>query len=130
MKMKPLLKAWAFVSIITLTPILIGMILAGAIGLLIGTTIACAEVWGSMFLYERETRKFLFGDKPMKTEPWEKEKNREEVSLIVDFEMEYGMADNWDEETAEKFDNKWDEIQQKWDEIQQKYRSMYEYVNL
>ncbi len=38
-------------------------------------------------------------------------KNSREVSLIAEFEMEYGSEDNWSDEIKEEFNRKWDDIQ-------------------
>ncbi len=38
-------------------------------------------------------------------------KNSREVSLIAEFEMEYGQEDNWSDEIKEEFNRKWDDIQ-------------------
>jgi hypothetical protein len=43
-------------------------------------------------------------------------KGIEEVSLIADFEMEYGSEDNWSEETIKEFDDQWQMIQDKYKE--------------
>jgi hypothetical protein len=40
-----------------------------------------------------------------------KEKNRKEVALIADFEMEYGQFDHWAPGIEQEFNRKWDEIQ-------------------
>ena len=40
-----------------------------------------------------------------------KERNKQEASLIADFEMEYGNEDNWSDEVKNEFETKWNAIQ-------------------
>ncbi len=42
-------------------------------------------------------------------------KNLAEVSLIAEFETEYGSEENWSQEIIDAFDNKYIEIQRKHD---------------
>jgi hypothetical protein len=38
-------------------------------------------------------------------------KNRAEVDLIAEFDLEFGQSDNWDDETVEEFERRWGAIQ-------------------
>lgn len=41
-------------------------------------------------------------------------KNKEEVDLIADFEMEWGFEEHWSDDVIKEFDTKWEEIQKKY----------------
>ena len=40
-----------------------------------------------------------------------KERNKQEVNLISDFNMEYGNEENWSDEVKADFDIRWNAIQ-------------------
>ena len=42
-----------------------------------------------------------------------KERNKQEVDLISDFNMEYGNEENWSDEVKADFDIKWKAIQRR-----------------
>jgi hypothetical protein len=42
------------------------------------------------------------------------DKDREEVDLIAEYEVEYGQPDNWSDDIEEEFNRKWDEIQNRY----------------
>ena len=42
-------------------------------------------------------------------------KNKEEINLIADYQMEYGMEDHWSDELTEEFNKKWDIISKKYE---------------
>ena len=39
-------------------------------------------------------------------------KNRAEIALVAEFDLEFGQSDNWDDATVEAFERQWDVIQQ------------------
>ncbi len=43
-----------------------------------------------------------------------KQRHKEELDLIFEFEMEYGNEDNWSDEIKEIFNKEWDEIQRRY----------------
>ncbi len=43
-----------------------------------------------------------------------KQRRKEELDLIFEFEMEYGNEDNWSDEIKEIFNKEWDEIQRRY----------------
>jgi hypothetical protein len=51
---------------------------------------------------------------PRVTPEEEKAKDRDEVSLIADYEMEWGDPGNWSDEVTNEFNKKWESIQLKY----------------
>jgi len=43
-----------------------------------------------------------------------KQKNKEEIDLIFEFEQEYGDESNWSDEEEAEFNKRWDDIQMKY----------------
>ena len=43
-----------------------------------------------------------------------KMKDRDEVNLIADYEMEWGQEDHWSDDVIAEFDKKWEIIQRKY----------------
>ena len=43
-------------------------------------------------------------------------RNREEINLIADYQMEYGLEEHWSDELTKEFNEKWDAIQNATDE--------------
>lgn len=47
----------------------------------------------------------------------EKKRNKEEVDLISEFEMEHGNEENWSDDVRKEFDKKWNDIQKKYRDL-------------
>jgi hypothetical protein len=41
-------------------------------------------------------------------------RNKDEVDLIFEFEMEHGNEENWPDDVHKEFDKKWNEIQKRY----------------
>lgn len=39
-------------------------------------------------------------------------KNRAEIALVAEFDLEFGQPDNWDTATVEAFERQWNALQQ------------------
>ena len=53
----------------------------------------------------------------MDKEEMAKLKNKEEISLIGDYHMEYGLEEHWSDELTTEFNKRWDAIQEKYDDL-------------
>ena len=48
------------------------------------------------------------------------QKDLYEIELIADYELEYGDETHWDNDTVDKFNEEWDEIQEKFRRMENK----------
>jgi hypothetical protein len=48
------------------------------------------------------------------------QKDLYEIELIADYELEYGDETHWDNDTVDKFNEEWDEIQEKFRQMENK----------